>query len=144
MKFTDEKTTLKCILLIDDDAATNFIHKHVIESTGVKAHIQVCEGGQEALDYLNCEGDFSNEKAYPQPGIIFLDINMPGMNGWEFLDIYEEMPEDRKAEIVVAMLTTSLNPDDRKKADQEKDVQKFLSKPLQKEYLEELIGKNFI
>ncbi|GAA5043856.1 response regulator [Marivirga lumbricoides] len=143
MKNNEEKHPLRCILLIDDDLATNFLHQDVIKSTGVKAHIQVCHDGQEALDYLNCEGEFSNEPFFPQPGIIFLDINMPGMNGWEFLEVYEKMPSDRKAEIVVAMLTTSLNLDDHDKAEKTEGVKKYLSKPLKKEYLEELIEKNF-
>lgn len=135
---------LDCIVLIDDDHATNFIHKKILENSGLEAHIQVCSGGQMGLDYLNCEGDFMNESKYPQPGIILLDINMPQMDGWEFLEIYEQLPQERKAKIVVSMLTTSLNPDDRDKANQTPAINGFFNKPLEIEDIMNLINAHFV
>ena len=119
------------------------VHKKILELSGIESHIQVCESGQDALDYLNCEGDFISEPSFPQPGIVFLDINMPGMNGWEFLDNYEKLPDDRKARIVVAMLTTSTNPDDKECAESRESVMTFFSKPLKKDYLLQIINENF-
>ena len=135
--------SLDCILLIDDDRPTNFIHKKTIMSMGLDTHIQVCESGQDALDYLNCEGTFSEEKSFPQPGVVFLDINMPGMNGWDFLEHYHHLPENRKAKIIVAMLTTSSNPDDKERVDKDSAVKTIYSKPLKHEYLEEIIETYF-
>lgn len=134
---------LDCILLVDDDSSTNFINERIIRSANIETHVQVCESGQEALDYLNCEGEFSDNLEYPQPGIIFLDINMPGMNGWEFLEHYEELPGDRKAKVVVAMLTTSANPDDKDNAQNKESVKSFFMKPLTVDYLYELINQYF-
>ncbi len=59
----------------------------------------------------------SSAKAFPQPGLVFLDINMPGMFGWDFLEEHKNLPSGQKAKIVVAMLATSLNPDDREKGE---------------------------
>lgn len=134
---------LSCILLIDDDPATNFVNKMIIERAQVDTEIVVCSGGQEALDYLSCEGTYASATDDPQPGIIFLDINMPGMNGWEFLVHYEKMPDEQKARIVVAMLTTSLNPEDKKTGEENKEVETFMHKPLKQEMLFELIDANF-
>lgn len=138
-KYTD----LDCILLIDDDDATNFIHQMIIEKAEIDTHIEICNTAQKALDYLSCEGGYSNESKYPQPGIIFLDINMPGMDGWGFLERYKKLPDDQKAHMVVAMLTTSLNPDDEKKGTQDQNVKSFLHKPLTVEMIQEIAEKNF-
>lgn len=138
-KFED----MNCILLIDDDAATNFINQLVIEELDIDTHIQVCNRGQIALDYLTCSGEFKSESEYPQPGIIFLDINMPGMDGWEFIEKYNNLPEEQKGKIVVAMLTTSENPDDLKKSKDIADVKMHLKKPLEKKYVLELVRNNF-
>lgn len=138
-----QKPKLDCILLIDDDKATNFINEIIIRKSGVKTHIEVCNTAQRGLDFLSSKGDFSHQIGYPQPGIIFLDINMPGMNGWEFLEEYEKLPENQKAKIVVAMLTTSINPEDRFRSGANENVQAFISKPLTKEYLHQIIEANF-
>lgn len=134
---------LSCILLIDDDDATNFIHKKILQNAGFQDHIQVCNSGQKALDYLTSQGDFSDAVKFPQPGIIFLDINMPAMNGWEFLEYYNELQPNQKGHIVVAMLTTSLNPDDRKKSESDKNVKHFITKPLKEVVLIDVIDQHF-
>lgn len=135
---------LDCILLIDDDPATNFIHEKVISRMQWDIHIQVASSALEALDYLRKKDFFNDIEKYPQPGIIFLDINMPGMNGWEFLEVYKDLPESNKARIVIAMLTTSLNPDDEKKASTyNEDLKEFLHKPLTMQNLEYLAEKYY-
>ena len=87
---------LYCILLIDDDDATNFIHEMVIKMADIDTHIEICTSARKALDYLTCKGEYSANTSYPQPGIIFLDINMPGMSGWDFLKEYDSLPEEQK------------------------------------------------
>jgi CheY-like chemotaxis protein len=133
---------LDCVLLVDDDFATNYFHKLVIEKAGIDTHVQVVENGRDALDYITCSGKFK-ESATPLPGIIFLDINMPRMNGWEFLEEYRKLPQELKAKIVMAMVTTSLNPADEKKAHNNKDLIDFISKPLTLEKFEEIVSAHF-
>ncbi|HVX52462.1 MAG TPA: response regulator [Chitinophagaceae bacterium] len=134
---------LECILLVDDDEATNFVNSYTIKKTGLEVHVQLAADARQALDYLTCKGEYSRLDKYPQPGIVFLDINMPGMSGWDFLKEYQILPVEQKAHIVIAMLTTSLNPDDREKGEQNTDIKKFITKPLTAEMLAEVIRANF-
>ncbi|WP_296618730.1 response regulator, partial [Marivirga sp.] len=80
---TNKSNKLDCVLLIDDDEATNFYHKLILEKENTGVYIQSVKSAKEGLDFLLCKGDYSD---YPQPGIIFLDLNMPGMSGWDFLE----------------------------------------------------------
>lgn len=126
---------LSCILFIDDDEPTNFLNKMTTEQSGYTDRVEVFQSGQEALDYLS--GPF------PSPDLIFLDINMPAMDGWEFLDRYRDLARTNKADIVLVMLTTSLNPDDEVKTREIREVAGFENKPLLEARLEDLLKKYF-
>jgi CheY-like chemotaxis protein len=129
------KTKLNCILFIDDDEPTNFLNKMVVEQYDCVREIHVVQGGQEALDYLSGNS--------LRPDLIFLDINMPAMDGWEFLDLYRNLPGEKKAHIVLIMLTTSLNPDDKKRTRHIPEVSGFENKPLVQSGLDDLLRKYF-
>ena len=138
------KKKLTCILLIDDDEPTNYINRLTIEENGYAHQVQVASGGQEALDYLTNSGSFiGGGTNYPRPDLIFLDINMPGMDGWEFLNRYKNLQNEQKGNIVMVMLTTSLNPDDEMVAKQNPEVRGFEHKPLTREMLDNLIARFF-
>jgi CheY-like chemotaxis protein len=130
---------LECVLLIDDDTPTNYLHKLAIEKAGVDVHIQVATTAMEALQFLSRTGAFDAE-GLPQPGIIFLDINMPAMDGWEFMEEYKKLSAAQKARIIVFMLTTSLNPADMERAMSIEEVVTFLNKPLTSEKVNELVA----
>jgi CheY-like chemotaxis protein len=134
---------LECILLIDDDKAANFIHTLTIQATGIQVQVQNVENAQDGLDYLTCKGKFSHCSEFPRPGIVFLDINMPGMSGWDFLNEYEKLPEEVRGHLVIAMLTTSLNPDDADQAREFGYLEGFINKPLTKEAVRNIVEKNF-
>ena len=127
---------LNCILLVDDNDADNFFHKLVISELHVVDNIQVAETGLEAINYLKKENAII-------PQLIFLDINMPRMNGWEFLEEYKDLAPEQKAEIVIIMLTTSVNPEDKEHAEKIKEVNGFETKPLTTEKLNGILAQYF-
>lgn len=129
---------LNCILLIDDSEADNFLHKRVINKMNCAEKVLAIQSGEEALDFLNSE-----TKKNCTPDLIFLDINMPGMNGWEFLEKYTKLHESLQAKIIVVMLTTSLNNDDYDKAKSQPVISGFRNKPLTEEMLSEIIETYF-
>jgi len=134
---------VNCILLVDDNVADNDFHKIIIEEVGAAELVRVAENGIEALDYLLNKGKFSNVADNPIPDLIFLDINMPRMNGFEFMESYEKLDEDHKAKFVVVMLTTSINPEDEEKAKKFSDLQGFLNKPLNEDSLLQVLEEYF-
>lgn len=133
------KEKLKCIILIDDNGATNFIHKFVINKTNCTEKCIDFQSALDALAYLKTPENRNFEK----PDLIFLDINMPDMDGWEFLEAYNQLENEQKAFAVVVMLTTSLNPEDREKAKEFNIVSGFLNKPLTEEMVLDQIKLNF-
>jgi len=118
---------LKCILLVDDSEAFNYIHQMAIEDLACADSIAVAGNGEEALEYLlSCD---AAENVMPE--LILLDINMPAMDGWEFLKAYEQLDNSIKQLITIVMVSTSMNPSDKEKAECIPEVSSFLNKPLE-------------
>jgi CheY-like chemotaxis protein len=130
---------LKCILLVDDNHDDNFIHEREIKKINLKNIVKTKNSGIEALDYLKSKED--NEG--PHPDLIFLDINMPGMNGWEFLEEYSKLDKELQSKALIIMLTTSQNPDDEARAKTWPFVSDYITKPLTKQVMEGIIDKYF-
>jgi CheY-like chemotaxis protein len=123
------------ILIIDDDEINNFIAAKLIKKVESKSIVSTCLNGLEGIDYL--KGLLDNQEQMPD--VIFLDINMPVKNGWEFLDEYENFKSSIQKEINIYMLSSSVYNDDIKKSETYSDVKRFISKPLTLEKLENLI-----
>ena len=130
------KRKLNCILLVDDDPDDNFFHQRIINKMNITYSIAIAKNGVEALEYLRKDNQVI-------PELIFLDINMPMVNGWEFLDEYKNLDPKQKAPITIMMLTTSANPDDIKRANEIEDVTGIKTKPLSVEMLNEILANHF-
>lgn len=130
---------LNCVMLIDDDDATNFIHSYLFKKTNFTKTIIVKENGEDALDYLLDPDDENCIK----PDAIFLDLNMPLMDGWQFLEEYMEAYKDKKDQVRLFILTNSDNPDDIARAQNLEDVLSYQHKPLKREVLDELHTQYF-
>lgn len=130
---------LNSILLIDDDIDCNFFHQRLINKLECAEAIYIAKNGKEAIELLKKEIDGK----YLNPDIIFLDINMPIMNGWEFIEEYQNLKEEQKAKIVLIMLTTSLNENDIEKAKNYKDIKGYKNKYLNTDTMNEILKDFF-
>ncbi len=134
---------INCILLIDDNEDDNEYHEMVIKIANVCNEVRFAENGIKGLEYIKNSGDPKLEADYPRANLIFLDINMPRMNGFEFLEAYHQLDDSLKAEAVICMLTTSLNPEDRRRALAMNEVSDFQEKPLTTEMIDRIMTKYF-
>lgn len=131
MEPTAEKPFFKKILVIDDNATDRYIAKRMAEKYHFAEEIVLHESAPDALEYI------ASLEHTPEllPQFIFLDINMPIMNGYEFLDEYAKLSETIKANCIIMMVTTSLHPNDLKRAESNPLVIRFLNKPIDREKL---------
>ena len=126
--------TIKCVLFIDDDKATNYINQFLAKKSNYFENIIVASSAEEGLEYLE-----QAEKGISIiPEIIFLDINMPAMNGWDFLNSFKLTAHQIKNNIKIYMLTSSSREQDINKAKEFNVVKGFVTKPLTKDVLEKI------
>ncbi|WP_339699821.1 response regulator [Algoriphagus aquimarinus] len=128
-------THFDTIFLVDDDPINNLINKRLLGKIGISENIVEFLEGEEALDKLN---DFDPQHSL----LIFLDINMPVLNGWEFLDKYLELYGHRSDKIVI--LSSSIDYQDRFKAQGYEIVSGFLEKPLTLGKIEEIRNQGIL
>jgi len=123
-------------MLVDDNPDDNFFHEREIKKNKLADCVLTENSAREALEYLKSKKD-------PHADLIFLDINMPGMNGWEFLEQYSKLSKELQSHAVVIMLTTSENPDDEARAKTWSFVSDYITKPLTNEIMKDMIAKYF-
>jgi len=130
---------VNCVLLIDDDRATNFFNQRVVSKHQCFNTVTIVQSGLAALEYL-IEVEKNNAI---KPDLIFLDVNMPAMNGWEFLVEFSRFNREVVKGIKIIMLTTSSNPDDLQQSHQNESVNDFISKPLSIDILDTVLQNHF-
>jgi len=124
----------KKVMVIDDNEVDRYIAARNIKKYAFAEEVILKDSAKAALNYLA-----SLEKTPEHlPHLIFLDIRMPEIDGFGFLAAYEKLPDSIKTNCIIMMLSTSLNPGDHEKAKNNKYVNRFLNKPLNKEKLEEI------
>ena len=124
---------LDTILCVDDDPITLMLCKMVINKASFSNEIITAKNGEEALNYFNT---FNTNPDKKKPQLIFLDLNMPVMGGWEFLDCFSTADYSEYNTIKVIILSSTIDPEDLEKAKKYPMVLDFLSKPISKEMLE--------
>ena len=127
---------IKSVLFIDDDKATNYINQFLAQRSNYFENIIVVSSAKEGLDYLKEASD--NKTVVPE--VIFLDINMPAMNGWDFLNSLNKIRTIEKNNLKIYMLTSSSRKKDIDKAKEYPNVKGFLTKPLTNETLDNLVN----
>lgn len=121
------------LLVIDDDDINIFIIKKIVEKTGFDIDMVSKSNGQQAIDYLNEAIAAQNQL----PHLILIDINMPVMNGWEFVEAYQLLGIAQPVDLYI--LSSSVYENDIEKTKSYSSVKGFISKPLSIERLTELI-----
>jgi CheY-like chemotaxis protein len=130
---------LKTILCVDDDPITLMLCKKVIKKAEFSEDVMFANNGQEAYELFQTLVNKKNKsEEFQLPQLIFLDLNMPVMNGWEFLDLFNKTISNEFSQTKVIILSSTIDPADYNKAKQYDVVSHFLSKPITVEMLENL------
>lgn len=120
------------VVVVDDDAVVLFLHKILIQKSQFTSNVKDFLDAEEALDFVK-------QRILETHLLIFLDINMPGLTGWEFLQRLQQLPSTNK--VFVVMVTSSINRSDRKRAETFPNVIDFREKPLSRNACEEIYIK---
>lgn len=130
---------LKTILCVDDDPITLMLCKKVIKKAEFSEDVIFANNGQEAFElFQSIVSKKEKKEPYQLPQLVFLDLNMPVMNGWEFLDMFKENIANEFLQTKVIILSSTIDPADYNKAKEYDVVSHFLSKPITVEMLENL------
>lgn len=132
---------LNCVLLVDDDPATNFLHRLVLRDSGQVRHVHDVLSADMAMQYLQQCQSGKCTSSHPPPDLILLDLNMPGTTGWQFLERFQDA--QMSVNPVICILTTSANPADRELAASHGQVHDFLTKPLDANGFSKLLATHF-
>ncbi len=119
-------------IIIDDDDIVTFLQKKIVSKSGLDTDPLVFKDAHKALEFLEYEA--SEDQEY----LIMLDINMPAMSGWEFLDHIKKLPSGERLHVVMA--TSSIDRKDKREAANDPHVVDFIEKPLSARHCEKLKG----
>jgi len=125
-----EAVHMKNVLLVDDDNIFNFLSTKLLQQSGMVNEIHTAVNGEEALDLIN--NYYSGSSSLPD--FILLDLNMPVMDGFAFLEAFKRLNLPRKENVRIIIVTSSQNPADMARAKQ-MGITRYLSKPLSRESL---------
>lgn len=129
---------LATVLLVDDDVTTNFLNQRLLTRLAIAEQVLVARNGAEALAKLTHLWETSPDQRI----LVLLDVNMPVMDGLEFLEAYRQLPLNQQQLAVVVTLTTSLHSQDLGRL-AELPVTDLVSKPLTREKLNTLLNRHF-
>lgn len=130
-------------MLVDDDETTNYLNKRLLNEMGVSKEVKVLTNGQQALDYLQQACGPIENPAYKCPDLIFLDIKMPVMDGFSFLEEYQKKGLDKADHVIILMLTSSASFYDLQRLKNYSKVRKHFSKALTKHDVREILEEFF-
>jgi CheY-like chemotaxis protein len=138
-----QTSPLDLVLLVDDDDTTNFLNKRLLKEMQVAKEVLALKNGQEALEYLEKACEPVPDPEYPCPDLIFLDIKMPVMDGFEFLEEYHRRGLDSGDHVIILMLTSSASFYDLERLKNFQKVKKHYSKALTKHDVQEILKEYF-
>lgn len=137
-------TPFDLVLLVDDDETTNYLNERLLNEMEVAREIRILKNGKEALDYLtNAYASPPLDPEIKRPDLIFLDIKMPVMDGFTFLEEYERRGLDAGDHMIILMLTSSASFYDLERLKAFKKVKRHFSKALTKHDVREIMSDFF-
>ena len=129
---------MKNVLLVDDNDIDTLINERIVSSTGLFKEVHTASDGAEALKIFNLYQSGTTQI----PDIILLDLNMPVMDGFGFIQAFQSLSFPRKENVLIVIVTSSASPSDKKLA-ASLGVKYFLSKPLTQESVRSIIEQEF-
>lgn len=122
-------------IVVDDDPINNMVCRYTISNFAPKANIQLFTDPEKALASIRAQYD---DGTMELETVLLLDINMPVMSGWEFLDELSSFPENLRSQITIYILSSSIDPEDIADAERHPYVHGYYSKPLSKQTLHQI------
>lgn len=133
VNITESKNKHELVMIVDDSSIDNFVNKKIMQRYEFTTEVIEFSKARSALKYLL---DLNNNTEERIPSLLFLDLDMPEIDGFEFLDEFNLLSEQLKKMINIIILTSSINPTDVERCSKYNSVLTFLHKPLMKNNLE--------
>lgn len=130
------------IIFVDDDAIVKMVGIKILKNIGYGGPISQYGNGQEAIDELKARIASDALKGSDLPILLLLDINMPVMDSWGFLDEFEKLPEAVRKHFFIAIITSSISPQDKEQAMTYPDVKDYIQKPISPKYMSDFLKEH--
>jgi CheY-like chemotaxis protein len=122
------------VAIVDDDSIFQFTTKIKIEKGKLATEVLFFNDGEEIINYI------SNTPPNQLPELILLDINMPIIDGWDFINFYKEVPKAKRDKIKIFMISSSINPDDVRRAEESPFISDYITKPIKDKDLSKIFS----
>jgi CheY-like chemotaxis protein len=121
-----EQQTMPDFMVVDDDPINNMICRKTIQATFPGVSVKTFTSPESGLEYMQSEYGIKQASNV----VLFLDINMPTLNGWDVLDRFKDLPDIVKEQFTIFMLSSSIDPLDKQKSDNDPFTTGYITKPL--------------
>jgi CheY-like chemotaxis protein len=130
------------VFLVDDDAIVRMVAIKILKSIDFNSAISSFENGQAAIDEIKRRVETQEILSLDEPILLLLDINMPILDAWGFLDEFSELSAEVRKNFLIAIITSSIDTSDKIRAFSYEDVLDYITKPLSGQHLKDFLSKH--